>query len=241
MIKSTFEDLDELELGLLRMSVGYKGHKKNRPYSPVEVATIIDRAHVAGTSLEDCAIKLKLDGTSQVRRFLSILKLPQDLQDLVRWGAGSGLIGFSAGYELVRLESEDDLRSVAMSILENGLNSKEVRQVVQLRNRSSKSIEECLNEILGMRPSIQRKYIFIGSIFNPNTQKMIAGLTQERKNQVLNAALQGHNLSVTSCSLGNHFFTLVGDNEFHETQKRTGKERLETMIVNGIVKVLEND
>jgi len=36
-------DLTALELGYLRMSVGYGTHKKGRPLSPVEVGKLIQR------------------------------------------------------------------------------------------------------------------------------------------------------------------------------------------------------
>ena len=77
--------LSELELGRIRVSVGYGGHKKGRLLSPIEIGSIIRKACELGASIEDCAAAIKI-GTSQVKRFLSILSIPHDIQHLVDWG-----------------------------------------------------------------------------------------------------------------------------------------------------------
>ena len=96
--------LNPLELGRLRMSVGYGTHKKGRPLSPIEVGLYLRRARDAGISLNDCAKEIQLEGTGHIGRFLRILELPQDLQHLINWGSGKDFIGFSSAVELVRTQ-----------------------------------------------------------------------------------------------------------------------------------------
>ena len=77
------------------MSVGYGRHKKRRPLSPIEVGTLLRAAREQGTSLEDCARAMHLDGTGHIGRFLRVLNLPDDLHHMVDWGASKNSIGFS--------------------------------------------------------------------------------------------------------------------------------------------------
>ena len=57
----------------------------------------------SGAVLADVAEDLHLDGTSQLNRFLALLKLPQDIRHLVSWGKAEGAIPFTAAFELSRL------------------------------------------------------------------------------------------------------------------------------------------
>ena len=88
--------LTALELGRLRMSVGYGTHKKGRPLSPIEVGLLLQRAHEKGVSLEDCARTIQLDGTGHIGRFLRILDLPEDIQHLIDWGSGKNFVSFTS-------------------------------------------------------------------------------------------------------------------------------------------------
>ena len=88
--------LTALELGRLRMSVGYGTHKRGRPLSPIEVGLLLRKARDEGASLQDCARAIQLDGTGHIGRFLRILELPDDLRHLVDWGAGNYFIFFTS-------------------------------------------------------------------------------------------------------------------------------------------------
>ena len=222
--------LSPLELGRLRMSVGYATHKKGRPLSPIEVGVLLRRAREAGVSLEDCASSIKLHGTGHIGRFLRILNLPQDLQHLVNWGSGKDAIGFSTAAELVRLQDDEEQRIVAKSILAEGLNSKEIRQVVQLRTRSGRPIHQCLKEVLGMRPTIERRYVFIGSVIDQSVEDALIDLTQMKRNAILTSAIKRVGLQGASGRLGKRFFTLVGDDRFDASMKSIGKENIETRL-----------
>lgn len=232
--------LSALELGRLRMSVGYGTHKKGRPLSPIEVGSLLRQALDEGTSLKDCASAINLNGTGHIGRFLRILDLPQDLQHLVDWGAGKDAIGFSSAVELVRLRDADDQRIVASSILSDGLNSKEVRQVAQLRLRSERSIRTCLKEVFGMRPTIERRYVFIGSIIDQNVEDVLIELTQAERDSILASGIKHLDLRGTTGRLGKKFFTLVGDERFNSSMKNVGKESIETRIRTHISETVDN-
>ena len=232
--------LTALELGRLRMSVGYGTHKKGRPLSPMEVGLLLRRVCDAGVSLADCAAAVNLGGTGHIGRFLRILDLPDDLQHLVDWGSGKDFIGFSSAVELVRLRDADDQHAVARAILADGLNSKEVRQVGQLRMRSGRPIEACVKEVLGMRPIIEKRYVFIGSVVDPEMQGALAALSQAKRDSILEAGIIGLDLEGATGRLGKRFFTLVGDERFGTSMKKIGQERIEVGLRTHIAENVED-
>lgn len=230
--------LSNLDLGRLRMSVGYGAHKAGRPLSPVEVGSMLRRARDKGVSLRECAKAIQIDGTG-IGRFLRILELPQDLRHLVDWGTGKHFIGFTSAVELARFQDADDQRIVAKAILSTKLNSKEVRQVAQLRERSGRSAEACLKEVLGMRPVIDKRYVFIGSAPSKHVDGL-AKLTQADRDSVLASGLRLLGLRGATGRLGLRFFTLVGDKSFNESMRDIGKENIEARLQVHISESLEN-
>ena len=223
--------LSGLEIGRLRMSVGYGTHKKGRPLSPVEVGTLLRRAQNAGASLQDCAKCLKLRGTSQVSRFLSVFDLPEDLRHLVAWGRSADSIGFTTAVQLARIKkNSDDQRTIAIAVLEQGLQMDEVRQVIQLRQRSGRTMEECLKEVLGMRPTVERHYVFIGAVGDESVEAVIGEMTQAERDALLRSSLEALDLQGASGRLGEKLFTLVGDERLNGKLISQGKEAIEARL-----------
>ena len=202
--------LSALELGRLRVSVGYGTHKKGRPLSPVEVGDLIGRARAAGSSLEVCAREIRID-ESGIGRFLRLLDLPEDVRHLVDWGSGKGVVGFSCATELVRIQDPVDLRTVANAVLENGLNSREVRQVAQLLKRSGRPVADAVNEIIEMRDVVVQRYVYLGTVTDARLAAALEERTQQEKDALLASALKGLSLDGVTGRLGSRRFTLVGD------------------------------
>ncbi len=222
--------LSQLEVRRLCMSVGYGTHKKGRPLSPVEVGYLLRRAQESGTSLHDCAKTLKLNGTGQLSRFLAVLDLPPDLRHLVSWGRSSDSIGFTTAVELVRVRDADNQRAIASAILEQRLKTDEVRQVAQLRERSGRTIEECLEEVLGMRPTVDRRYVFIGVVGDADVQAALADHTQAQRDVLLRSGLEALGFPGGSGRLGEKLFTLVGDERLNTWLENEGKATIEARL-----------
>ena len=221
--------IDKLEFGRLHMSIGYGTHKKGRPLSPVEVGILLRRAREAGASLQDCAHAL--NGTSHLGRFLRILNLAPDLLHLVDWGAGSrDSIGFSAAVELTQVCTAEDQRTVARAILEDGLQSREVRQVAQLKKRSKRQIRACLEEVIGMRPSVEKRYVFIGAVGDKTLEATLGKLSQAQRDAVLHSSIDALGLSGVSGRLGDRLFTLVGNEQFNTALSKIGKQSIEVQL-----------
>lgn len=222
--------LSRLEFGRLQMSVGYNTHKKGRPLSPVEVGEMLKRACDHGASLSDCATALNLGGTSQVTRFLRIGRLPSELRYLVGWGRSGDSIGFTTAVELVRVPDANDQRAIATAILEEGLQTAEVRQVAQIQRRSKRPIESCLKEVIGMRPTVDRRYVFVGSVSDKKTREALAELTQAERDALLLSGIKALGIAGASGRLGQQLFTIVGDEHLNNELKRQGKGAIEARL-----------
>lgn len=231
--------LNALELGRLRVSVGYGTHKKGRPLSPVEVAELVARARATGNTMADCAHEIRID-ESGLGRFLRLLELPDELRHLVDWGGGRGVLGYSSAVELVRIPNHDVMRAVANAVLESGLNSKETRQVVQLLERSGRPADDVLKEVLGMRPVIERRYVFIGSVVDQSIADALEKRSQREKDELLQGAMTKLGIAGASGRLGTRRFTLVGDDRFGSSMSKIGKELLEGRLCSAIAKEMDD-
>ena len=148
----------------LLLSVGT--HRGKRSLSPVEVANLFAKIIAGGGSLSDCAHAARLEGTTIVSRFLRLLTLPESVRHLVDWGSGPGMIGFSAGSELARLDDDIEKEEVVQGVLTYHLSGSEVREIVQMTMRSKRSVEECLKEVIDIRPRIEKRYVYVGAVTN---------------------------------------------------------------------------
>ena len=156
------------------------------------------------------------------------------------WGGQKGFISFSAANQLVRFEDTEEQHAVVRSILSEGLNSKEIRQVVQLKNRSGREIGECLEEVLNMRPVIEKKHVFIGTIEDQKVTSILAGLTQAERDSILKHSIVALNLGEVSGRLGKRFFTLVGSDSLDIAIQSIGPDNLEDQLSAHIRKGVNN-
>ena len=214
--------------GLL-LSVGT--HRGRRRLSPVEVARMFEKVLAAGGSLSDCASAARFEGTTMVTRFLRLLKLPESARHLVDWGNRPGTLGFSVAAELARLDDEVDEEGVVRGVLKYRLSGTEARQVVQLRKRSKRPVEECLNEVVGMRPHVEQRYVYIGAVTNATLRTSLEFMTQGQRDALLvsavNSVLAAKDLAVTK--LGPDRFTLVGGADFGDAMNQR-KDSLEQEV-----------
>lgn len=221
--------LSALELGRLRVSVGYGTHKRGRPLSPVEVGVLIGRAREAGNSLEDCAREIRID-ESGIGRFLRLEELPEEVRHLVDWGSGKGVVGFSCATELVRVQDPADQRTVAEAVLENGLNSREVRQVAQLLKRSGRPVQDAVAEVVGMRTVVVQRYVYVGTVTDGHLASDLEKRTQQEKNALLSAGIERLGLHGVTGRLAARRFTLVGDDRLGHLLSNMQEDELEEQL-----------
>lgn len=212
---------------LLLVSVGT--HRGDRALSPLEVARRYQTAIDGGLSPSDCGERTRLQAT-QVGRFLALLNLPQDLQDLVDWGKSGTSLGFSAAFELSRLTNVEDQREGVAATLEYGLTTSETRQLVQARKRSGLPMVDCVAGVLRMRPHTDVRHVFIGAITDSKLRQRLQGMSQQARDTVLRSALKrGLNGLQVGGRLGPDRFTLSGGADFAGVL-REGRDKLEARV-----------
>jgi hypothetical protein len=186
-------------------------HRSERHLSPTEVALLFQKAVRTGDSLADCAKAVSLESTSQISRFLSLLKLPADVLHLVDWGTTENSLSFSSAFELSRLEQTEDKQRAVQAVLEHHLSSSEVRQLVQARMRSGKSMDECIQVVLRMRPQIEVRHVFIGAVLEEGVRQKLNQIVQRKRDELLQSVLAKVMPAIqVSGRLGSDRFTLVG-------------------------------
>jgi hypothetical protein len=146
---------------------------------------------------------------------LRLLKLPDTVTHLVDWGGGAGTIGLSNASEIARLGSVAEEETVVESVLASRLTVSEVRQAVQLRKRSNRPIDVCLEEVLGMRPRIEKRHVYIGAITIPTLRQKLTGMTQQQRDEIFASAVASvaKGIDFPLKKLGAERFTLVGGSD----------------------------
>jgi len=201
------------ELKNLLLSIGT--HRGKRSLSPPEAALLFRKAIAAGASTSECAKAVQLEGPTWVARFVKLLDLPSDVLHLVDWGRRSGSVAFTSASEVSRLQDTEDQRRAMEATLKHDLSSSEVRQLVQLRTRSTKGIDQCVAEVLKMRPQVEVRHIFVGAVINDRVQARLRTQTQHERDAYLSRVCREKWPAVKlSGHLGAERFTLVGDKEF---------------------------
>lgn len=197
---------------LLLLSVG--SHKKRRLGSPMQIAEIFDKAIQHGATLKDCANAVYFDGTSMISRFLRLLRLVPELKLLVDWGQSGVTMGFTASHELARLEADDQIIASRL-ILQNQLTKKEVEKVVRLKLKTNCSVNECIDQILRLRPKVVKKNVYLGAVTFDKLQAYLLRVSQNERDLLLKQALQSRlpQLENYVCRLSSERFLIVGGDE----------------------------
>lgn len=191
-------------------------HKGKRPLSPVEVGTYIRKATQRGTELKELADLTQLRGTTQLTRFAKLLALPADTHHLIDWGKSEdGGVGFTTAFEVARLTNADDQRKAIQAVLTHMLSSAEARSLVQLRMRGAKSIDECVEGVIKMRPVVEVRRVMIGTITDSTLRAALASKTQAERDSLIASCAAKYGLAEpgVSARLASDRFTIVGPDE----------------------------
>jgi hypothetical protein len=149
---------DKTQAGLL-LSVGTR--KRWRALDPIESAKQIELM-TRKTSIPQIAGKLAVSAET-VREFLSLLSLPEEIQELVR----TRKIGIDAGYRLSLINNSKDQQAIAKAIVgDEKLKTKEIRGIIQsLKKRNPEMpISECIAIAVKYRPIIEEENVIITGI-----------------------------------------------------------------------------
>lgn len=203
------------EIRELILSVGRQRSK--RPLSPIEVAKLMQRALDAGEKRTDIADRLYLEDPSIIGRFIRLLSLPLQVQQLIGWGSDPTTVSFTAAAIIARLKSSQEKIDLAKTVLENQFNKSEIIQIVQIRQRSGNPLESCIKEVLNQRPLTERRHVIIGELQSEKLKDKIRQIPQLERNDLLRSILERTAPGIPSlgATLSERFFLLVGNDRFH--------------------------
>jgi DNA-binding transcriptional MerR regulator len=223
MAESTNKALDEFVVPSPSLLASLGTHKRYRPLSPVETARELKNFLEKGGRAEQLPI-----GREQLREFLRLLDLSDIVKKMIGWGGiEEGEIGIDSGYRISMLEREYEQESLARAILERGLTSKEVRRIVRHRNRhSEKTLDECIEAVVAMRPI--KRHLFITQISNTTLKRLEqeAAVKQTSTANVLQEILSEElpENSLISLALREDFVMLLLEEKGIEALKRKLRE-----------------
>jgi hypothetical protein len=208
----------------LLLTVG--SHRATRPLSPVEVAEAVQTSLDAGSTLQEIAEFLQLEGTSQLTKFIRLVRLSPDVRHLVDWGRSDSTIGPTAASEVARLRDRESQVQLCQAWLQHRLGSAEMKQILQLHRRSHRPLADCVAEILQLRPSVQTIHVLLGAVTAPDVRKRLASLSQAERDTALRSAMKSAfpRLRKFGCRLGSDRFTITGDEEVSAELNQGGKD-----------------
>ena len=215
MKKLTKEDIRDL---IITIGTNHVQRRK----SPMEVAEDFDTCIQEGKTKKQIAEMVLLADDSMVSKFLRLLKLSSEITHNIVWGKTTDCdISFSAATELSKISIEEQ-ESVFKAALENSLTKDEVIQIVQIRKRSNKDVQTCINEIINSRPRIVRKYLFIGAIVDNTISAYLEKSTQRMRDSILKKIMDQVVLEDAEWSghLGKKRFTLIGDVQLSQEMQK---------------------
>ena len=90
-----------------------------------------------------------------------------------------------------------------------------------------------------MRPRIEKRYVFVGSV-DPENMEALGRLTQAGRDSILASGIEDMGLRNATGRLGSRVFTLVGNEHFDTSMGEIGKENIEARLRSHISVVLQN-
>ncbi len=208
----------------LLLSVG--SHRDTRPLTPVEVGEAVQTAIAAGTSLQEVAEFLHLEDTSVLTKFVRLMRLSPSVRHLVDWGRSDSTIGFTAASEVARLADLDAQLELCQAGLKHRLGSAEMKQILQLHNRSRRPLSECIEEILRLRPKVEQLHVLIGVVTEPKVRDHLTRCPQAERDKLLHSAVKTAYPVIGRFGgrLGTDRFTVTGDKAVSAELTKEGRD-----------------
>lgn len=214
------------------IGAGKRGNRTN--YKPKEINDILIKAIEAGTSRTAIARYCGLTSTTQIGRTLSIFNnLDERIHDAVVYGAKNNkladyeTITFQTAYEISRFEKEHQKKIVDF-VNTNKISWGRTKSVKQLLERTNKSLDEILNEIL-VRYNKVPQLIIRERIDLRELSSAIYSESQKERNKIFKKIVKSvFSEDIKSVHLGTVAYSLeFSDETFQLSNKELNKKKLE--------------
>ena len=157
--------------------------------------------------------------------------LPKSFASVVSWGGGKGTLSMSTASELLRL---GDLVTEAIpDAIANNLTKDEARQVVQLHQRSGKSISDCMRQSLLTRPRIEHLELIIGSLLSPAAIGLASVLGNEESTRLLSRRMAARFPEIVCKAVrvnGDRFSIMLDSEAASALRQHAGSSTVEQVI-----------
>ena len=234
----------------LLLSVGVQGDnlKRERPLIPIEVANLIQRmieenneplyiiSKRLGLGRSKTGDIYKTKDTTQIRKFLELLKLSKRSQKVLGFGkSDSDKISFSTGAQIAKLPDFDEQDKVIQSSLDNekGINQKEAIKIVQYRKAHPKvTIEECIEKILNIRP-VEK----VTNVICCTLEEKFHNTSKSKKDNLIENLKTKLNGEVFKINIKGEIIMIFMDDDAFNTLERNQKEKKMTFsnYVNSLI------
>jgi hypothetical protein len=213
------EDLETYSNLLLSVNT----HKKERPLEPIEVSQLImNLKSETNESWSEVGTRIGI-GTDQINAFRKLSVLPKQVFYAIGWGdTKDEKLAFTTAAIIADLDKESDRLTLCKIALTNRLKKEEATRVVQLKKKNDlKSIEQCVEDVLKLRPIVETGYIIVSSLQTATLEKL--GSLADKMNKKLENLiidLIGKVLkkgSVTNVHLKNRIVLLTVDEEAYDS------------------------
>ena len=165
-------------------------HQTRRRLSPVEVARLIDEVYRKGASFQEIAQLVNFGSTSTLREIHRLLALSPDIQHLVGWGKPTAsTLPMKSAQQIARLSLSSDQLAATEATLLHKLTSEETRQLVEMKIRSLEPIDDCVHAVLRLRPTVERRHLFLGAVTSSRVCQHLETLTQIERDEIFEAAV----------------------------------------------------
>ena len=228
------DGLSREELRDLLLSVG-TGRKKRR-LSPVEVAQYCAKAKV---SIDLLTTELLLS-KDQLRQFQQLLLLSPKYHPLVDWGKTTATsLGFSSAWLIGGRVPDSQIQGqLVQAAIQSRFSKTDIINIIQIYKNQEKSMKQCIQDVIELRPKIETTYMVMGSIMSEELTQKLAELTQYQRNQLLqNATFNLTNIpDAFGARLGVTSFTLLVDEYQHQHVASVGQ--LEETLTSELLKLI---
>ena len=207
-------------------------HRKARRLSPADAARYLHRA-LQQSEIEVISSALGFSDSSTLRRIIRLNDLPEDLALLVEWGTKRGSLSMSTATELLRLSSPDLIRQAFIGAIEHEMTKDEARQIVQIRERATTPISDCITQALLTRPRIDRTELILGSLVTPKSQATASRLGNDAATAKLKLLLARHYPDIVARVTrinGNRFSLLFAHEDANVLRRLLGNKSIETAV-----------
>lgn len=214
------------------IGAGKRGNRTN--YKPKEINDILIKALGSGTTRTALSRYCGLNSTTQIGRTLSIFQnLDESLHDLVVYGAKNNKLAkhesitFQTAYEISRFDKEHQ-RKIVDFVNKNKISWGRTKSVKQLLQRSGKSLDEILDEIL-IRYNKVPQLIIREHINLRNLSPVIYEKNQKERNKIFKVlSTEYFKQDIKSVHLGTLAYSIEFSSEnFQLSSQEIDKSKLE--------------